>query len=173
MLNDFLKQSKQVILQAWFDQTINSYEPEMARFLKREKNQFSNPVRNTIITSFEKIYDSLLTENPAHGHDGLLEIIKVRAVQDFSPSDALSFLFDLKNIIRSALSKNENNIDTINEINDFDNKFDFLLKMAFDDYNDCRQKIQDIKLAEVKSRSERAFEILQKKKPQRSQSNPL
>jgi hypothetical protein len=164
MLIYFLKQNRESILREWFNQTVNTYEPEMTRFLKREKNQFSNPVRNTIITSLEKIYDNILNGDSIEDIDGLLEIIKVRAVQDFSPSDALSFLFDLKKIIRSELLKNEQNIDTMNELYDFDEKFDSLLKTAFNFYNDCRLKIQDIKMAEIKSRSERAFEIMQKKK---------
>jgi len=85
MLKNFLEQNKGSILQKWFDQTINTYEPQMVRFLKKEKNQFSNPVRNTIITSLEKIYDEILTGNSVNEYKGLEEIIKVRAVQDFSP----------------------------------------------------------------------------------------
>jgi hypothetical protein len=164
MIIDFLEQNRESILQEWFNQTINTYEPEMARFLKREKNQFSNPVRNTIITSLEKIYDNILTGDSTDASGGLLEIIKVRAVQDFSPSDALSFLFNLKKIIRSELIKSDQKFDTLNEVNEFDERFDLLLRTAFNYYNECRLKIQDIKMAEIKSRSERAFEIMQKKK---------
>jgi hypothetical protein len=163
MLHKFLKQNRESILQGWFDLTINTYGPEMVRFLKKEKNQFSNPVRNTIITSLERIYDGILNGNGVDEYHGLEEIIKVRAVQDFSPSDALSFLFDLKKIIRTAFSKSKQKPETMEELYDFDERFDTLLKRAFDLYNNCRLKIQEIKMAEIKSRSERAFEILQKK----------
>ena len=163
MLQNLLIQNKNSIVQEWVDQTINTYGPEMVRFLKKEKNQFSNPVRNTIITSLKKIFDSIFTGDSIDYYNGLEEIIKIRAVQDFSPSDALSFIFDLKKIIRTELSKIEQKSETIDEFYIIDQRFDALYRQAFDIYNKCRRKIQDIKMAEIKSRSERAFEILQKK----------
>ena len=163
MLQNLLIQNRDSLLQEWIDQTINTYEPEMVRFLKKEKNQFSNPVRNTIISSLEKIYDTIFTGDSVDEYNGLEEIIKVRTVQDFSPSDALSFLFDLKKIIRSELQKCDQKVEAMDELYDIEERFDSLFKKAFNYYNDCRQKIQDIKMAEIKSRSERAFEILQKK----------
>ena len=162
MLQNFLKQNKEVLLQDWIDQTINTYNPEMIRFLKKEKNQFSNPVRNTIITSLEKIYDSLLGDEGINDDKGVEEIIKVRAVQDFSPSDALAFIFDLKIIIRTKYSESDQDSESMDEFYNIDNRFDLLFKKAFDIYNDCRMKIQDIKISEIKSRSERAFERLNK-----------
>jgi hypothetical protein len=165
MLQKFLKENRDSILQRWIDQTIDTYEPEMVRFLKKEKNQFSNPVRNTIITSLERIYDGILAGNGVDidEYHGLEEIIKVRAVQDFSPSDALSFLFNLKKIIRMVSLKSEQKPETVEELYDIDERFDTLFKRAFDLYNNCRLKIQEIKMAEIKSRSERVFEMLQKK----------
>ena len=167
MLHKFLEQNRESILQGWFDLTINTYGPEMVRFLKKEKNPFSNPVRNTIITSLEGIYDGILNSNGGDEYHGLEDIIKVRAVQDFSPSDALSFLFDLKKIVRTAFSKREQKPETMEALYDFDERFDTLLKRAFDLYNNCRLKIQEIKMAEIKSRSERAFEILKGKEKTR------
>ena len=164
MLQNFLKQNRESILQKWLDQTINTYEPEMVRFLKREKNQFSNPVRNTIVTSLEKIFDGILNGIGVDEYHGLEEMIKLRAVQEFSPSEALSFLFDLKKIIRKELINSDHKDEIITETCLFDEKFDTLFSLAFDVYSDCRMKIHEIKMAEIKSRSQRAFEILQKKK---------
>jgi AAA+ ATPase superfamily predicted ATPase len=157
MLQVFLKQNRESILQKWTDQTIGTYGPEMVRFLKKEKNQFSNPVRNTIVTSLENIYNCILDEKVVDDYQGLHEIIKLRAVQDFSPSKALAFLFDLKKIIRKDLIEN-NKQDLIISVDD---KFDTLLGQAFDIYNDCRMKINEIKISEIKSQSRRAFEILE------------
>jgi hypothetical protein len=162
MLKEFLNDKRESILKEWLEQTFNSYEPEMVRFLKKEKNQFANPVRNTIVTSLERILDGFLSENEVQ--DGLEEIVKVRAIQDFSPSQALSFLFGLKKIILGELIRNEQKTETLEEIYNLDQRFDTLLRQAFDYYNDCRMKIQEIKISEIKSRSERAFEILKKKR---------
>jgi len=164
MLQKFLKENRDTILQKWVDQTINTYEPEMVRFLKKEKNQFSNPVRNTILTSLEKIIDSMLNGIGVEEYHGLEDMIKLRAVQEFSPSEALSFLFNLKKIIRKGLLESKQSDQIISEACIMDEKFDTLYALAFDIYNDCRTKIQEIKMAEIKSRSERAFDILKKKK---------
>ena len=136
MLQKFLKQNRESILQKWFDQTINTYEPEMVRFLKREKNQFSNPVRNTIVTSLEKIFDGILNGIGVKEYHGLEEMIKLRAVQEFSPSEALSFLFDLKKIIRKELINSDQKDEIITETCLFDEKFDTLFSLAFDVYSE-------------------------------------
>lgn len=162
MLHNFLKQNRDSILQKWIDQTINTYNPEMVRFLKKEQNQFANPIRNTILTSLEKIFDGLLNGLGVEEYHELEELIKIRAVQDFSPSEALSFLFDLKKIIRTELTNSDHKSDLYSETCIFDEKFDTLFVLAFDLYTECRRKIHEIKIAEIKSRSERAFGILQK-----------
>ena len=92
------------------------------------------------------------------------ELIKIRAVQDFSPSEALSFLFDLKKIIRTELKNSNQKGDIFLETCMFDEKLDTLFVLAFDLYNNCRMKIHEIKIAEIKSRTQRAFEIQQKNK---------
>jgi hypothetical protein len=163
MLQKFLQLNRDSILEKWVDETINSYDPEMVRFLKKEKNQFSHPIRNTILTSLEKILDGILTGIGVEEYHSLEDMIKIRAVQEFSPSEALSFLFNLKKIIRKELLDSKQNDRLISETCLFDEKFDTLYSLAFDIYSDCRTKIQDIKISEIKSRSERAFEILQKK----------
>ena len=162
MVLKLLKQNRDTILQEWFDRTISTYKPEMVRFLKKEKNQFSNPVRNIIHTSLETILDGLLDGLGVEEYHGLEELIKIRAVQDFSPSEALSFLFDLKKIIRTKLINSDQKGDIFSETCLFDEKFDTLFFLAFDLYNNCRVKIHEIKIAEIKSRSQRAFEIQQK-----------
>ena len=163
MLKEFLQQNRDNILHNWLEQTINTYQPEMIRFLKKEKNQFSNPVRNTIITSLEKMFDGIISDNGVDDFSGLEELIKVRAVQDFSPSEALSFIFGLKKIIRTEILKSGEKTGSFSELHILDQKFDTLLRRAFDYYNDCRMKINDIKISEIKARSERAFDIIQKK----------
>ena len=162
MLQNFLKQNRESILQKWYHQTVSTYEPEMVRFLKKEKNQFSNPVRNIIHTSLETILDGLLNGLGVEEYHGLEELIKIRAVQDFSPSEALSFLFDLKKIIRTELINSDQKSDMFSETCMLDEKFDTLFFQAFDLYNNCRMKIHEIKITEIKSRSQRAFEIQQK-----------
>lgn len=161
MLQQLLEQNRESIVTKWIDQTINSYQPEMIRFLKREKNQFANPVRATIVTNIGKLYDGIINDNKLKEcHQGLEEIIKLRAVQDFSPSMALAFVFDLKKIVQEELKDQSLTDELAQELNALGDKIDALVGLAFDIYTKYRNKIYEIRLAEIKSQSQRAFEIL-------------
>ena len=161
MLQQFLADNKETILAEWIEQIFKTYNQEMIRFLQKEKNQFANPVRNTIITSAEKIYDAIINNNEINlNYPGLEDLIKLRVVQDFSPSQALSFLFYLKAIVLAFLEKNEKLQSYNTEMLSFESTMDHLLALAFDIYSNCRSKIYEIRIAEIKSQSKRAFEIL-------------
>ena len=62
MLQNFLEQNKEIIIANWIEEIINTYELEMIKFLHKENDQFSNPVRNTIIKSTNNIYAAILNE---------------------------------------------------------------------------------------------------------------
>jgi hypothetical protein len=161
MLQEQLKQNRDSVLGKWFDLTVSSYEPEMVRFLKRDKNPFSNPVRHTIRSGLERIFDGMVNDMHIETcHQGLKEIIKLRAVQSFSPSRALAFIFDIKYIVRDAL---EDGLPE-DEMRIFEKNVDKLIAMAFDIYSECREKINEIRLAEIKSRSQHAFKMLGRQK---------
>lgn len=162
MLQQFIEEHRESILNKWIDWTISTYEPEMIRFLKREKNQFANPVRNTIFTSLQKVFDGILNEmNMEECHQGLEEIVKLRAVQSFSPYQSLSFIFELKRIIRSEVQQNNNDAAIINELFTFEDRFDELIGLSFDLFTKYREKIFDIKIKEIKSRSQRFFDMME------------
>lgn len=158
MLQQLLEQKRDIILKKWVDLTFNTYKPEMVRFLRKETNQFANPVGHTIITCLEKLYDSLLKGIGVSEYQELEELIKVRAVQDFSPSNSLSFIFDLKKIVREELADNGQLENLVRELCVFEEKIDTLLALAFDLYTQSRDKIHDLKLREVKARAQGVFE---------------
>ncbi len=165
MLQQFIKDNRESILNKWIDQTINTYEPEMVTFLKKETNQFSNPVRNTIFTSLKKVLDGILNDmNIEECHQGLEEIVKLRAVQSFSPSQALNFIFEFKKVIREELQKNNPEAVIYKELNVFEDKFDKLIGLSFDSYSKYREKIFEIRIKEIKAQSQRAFEIFGSRK---------
>jgi hypothetical protein len=164
MLQAQLKQNRESVLRKWFDLTVSTYEPEMIRFLKKDKNPFSNPVRHTIRSGLEKIFDGIVNDMHIETcYEGLKEIIKLRAVQSFSPSQALVFIFDIKDIVRNELQDLINADISENEMRVFDKNVDRLTGVAFDIYSECREKINDIRLTEIKAKSQRAFNMLERR----------
>ena len=93
-----LSQKKAAILGRWLTMIYESYPPETAIFLRKEKNRFDNPAGYRISEGLEGLYGALLQEME---RDQVLtcldEIIRIRALQNFTPSQALAFIFLLKN----------------------------------------------------------------------------
>ena len=105
-LTTLLSQKKAAILGRWLTMIYESYPPETAIFLRKEKNRFDNPAGYRISEGLEGLYGALLQEME---RDQVLtcldEIIRIRALQNFTPSQALAFIFLLKNVIREELAE--------------------------------------------------------------------
>jgi hypothetical protein len=86
----------------------------------------------------------------------------VRAVQRFSPSEALSFVFGLKPIVEEALEEElaEGEAGT-EDLREFERKVQGLGLLAFDVYVRCRENLYEIKVEEIKSNTRRLLERAQ------------
>jgi len=159
-IEDFLSNKKNAILKRWFNRILETYPDETARFIKKEKDPFANPVGATIWKGIEEVFKELLTEiDPPKVSSFLDGIIRVRAIQNFTPSQAVMFIFFLKEIIREELDNDIRNKGISKEIVKIESKIDKLALISFDIYVQCREKIYQLKTDEVKNRY---FRLLQK-----------
>jgi hypothetical protein len=159
MLHQFLLENRDVILQRWRDLILETYPADSNRFLKEEKDQFSNPVGFSISQGISDIYDELLNGFSLEKiHPSLDYIIRIRSVQDFSPSEAVGFIFLLKETVREELEKGRCDGFTIDDLNAFNNKLDKLALYAFDIYMNCREKLYNLRIDDIKRRSSKLFE---------------
>ena len=152
-LTTLLAQKKSAILGRWLTTIYESYPPETAIFLRKEKNRFDNPMGYRISEGLEGLFGALLQEME---RDQVLtcldEIIRIRALQDFSPSQALAFIFLLKNVIRQELAEEIRKENLAAEILDLESRIDGLALLGFDVYTKRREKIYEIKADEAKRR---------------------
>ncbi len=84
-------------------------------------------------------------------------IIRIRAVQDFTASQATAFVLKLKQILRQCLSDELQDASQLKELLAFESKIDQLSLVAFDVYMECRQKIYEIMANETRNQTFRAF----------------
>lgn len=157
---DLLAGKKSAILERWFDKVIEAYPAEASGFLKGKKKQFTNPVGYTVAQGLETLLDELFREEKMDFDKispVLDSIIRIRAVQDLTPSQALAFVFHLKKVIREELG----NGDAISseERETLESKIDAVALVSFDIYVKCREKIYDLKTNELKNMT---FRLLQK-----------
>lgn len=160
-LESFLLKQKKAVWQEWFDFLVATYPPETTRMLKKESNQFANPVGHTFHSAIGEVLDQFLGENDPGKLAPLLDkIIRIRAVQDFPPSRALAFIYFLKRIAREMLSTElEEGRIPWKEVLEFEAKVDELALLAFDVYVRCRENLFDIKVNEIKNRTQRLLHL--------------
>ena len=150
-LKDLLLERKSNILARWFDKMIESYPPDSSNFLKKQKNRFSNPVGNTISEGINGLFDVLVQGyEPETIYPFLNDIIRIKAVQDFSPSQAVSFVFLLKEVVRDTVKKELKEYSISEELTLLESQIDELDLLSFYIFMKCRERIYEIKADEVK-----------------------
>lgn len=157
-LQERLAQKKANIINRWHDSVLDTYAPDAAQFYKRQKDQFANPVGNTFRQGLQGVFQELLGDvNPEKIRLHLDPIIRIRAVQNFSPTQAVAFIFELKSIILDLLGKEFGVKKQWAEWNRFAAKIDSISLMAFDVYVACREKIYDLKANVERDKIYKAF----------------
>jgi hypothetical protein len=158
-LEKVLERKRSIVLKKWFDLTAQTYASDTAEFLKSKKDRFSNPVGGTMQSSLEALLDHLIHgTDPETVHAHLDPIVRIRAVQKFTPSQATVFVLFLKKICREELTKDLRDSKFAAEFVEFESKVDELCMMAFDIYMQCREQIFRISANETRNRTFRAFE---------------
>jgi hypothetical protein len=149
-IETLLAPKKKTITGKWIDQVLDSYgSPE---FFKKQKNRFANPIGATVSESLQDLYAILLEGGTLEEAAKPLEnIVKIRAVQDFSPSQAVSFVYLLKNIVREELAREKDSDKFQPGLTALDARIDKVALMAFDLYMDCRERLHQIRVNEVLS----------------------
>ena len=162
-IEERLLQNKKTLLGKWFDLLAGTYPLETVRMLKKETDQFANPVGHTYRVALGNILDEFLGENSAEAMWPLLDkVIRIRAIQDFSPSSSLAFIFGLKKIARDVL-EDEIAAGAVSrqELSDLDDNIDGMALFAFDVYMRCRDNLFEVRMTEVKNRTSRLLKMAQ------------
>lgn len=149
-LKTFLEERKKKIIKKWCENLLNSYPADTSNFIKKQKDKFANPVGYILSENIENLFNELINDRDIDKCALYLDgIIRVRAVQNFFPSQAVSFIFDLKHIVKEEI---ENTGDGIfYEFKEFEYLIDKLAMLAFDIYMKCREQIFEIKVSEIKN----------------------
>jgi hypothetical protein len=159
-VRDLLSKKKSAVLERWFDIVLETYPSDTSGFFKNKKKQFANPVGYTISQGLESILEELLREQELDIDkiSPLLDsIIRIRAVQDLTPSQALVFVFRLKKVLREELESA--GFARSEETEALESRIDAMALISFDLYIKCREKIYDLKANELRNMT---FRLLQK-----------
>lgn len=152
-LLSLLLERKTSLTERWRQRLFESYPPETAIFLKKEKNRFDNPMGHQLSEGLGRILETLVQEMDRDRVLAALdEVIRVRALQNFTPSQALAFIFLLKNVIREELAPELKDGQLSQELREVESRIDGMALLGFDVYTQRREKLYEIRVTEVKQR---------------------
>jgi hypothetical protein len=163
ILKDLLSQNESAILKRWLDLILETYPADTTAMMRKEKNQFTNPVGSTISREIEVLFKQLCEGIQDEKCQASLDsILKIRSVQDFSPSKAVGFIFLLKRAIGETLKGEICKEPIIDEWLKFQSRIDDLALQAFDIYMGCREKICEIRVNQARAEKEMAFKMMER-----------
>ena len=149
-LSDTLQEKKKEILNVWVDRTLDSYTS--SGFFKKSLDNIANPIGANIRDGLASILNLLLDgANPEEYSKPLDQVVRIRAIQDFSPSQAVVPFLELKWVIRQILNDNKKTKHLAQELTELDCKIDRLALAAFDKYMECREQLYQVRVRELKS----------------------
>lgn len=151
-LINLLSSKKSAILKKWFEDILATYPSETAGFLKTQDDPFANPVGQTILHGIDGLFDELLKDTDSNEAPSFLDnIIRIRAVQGFTPSQSTAFIISLKNVIREELKEEIKENQLYNDLAALEARIDKMAILSFDIYMKCRETLYEIKANEVRN----------------------
>jgi hypothetical protein len=156
-LRDLLRKRKTAVTENWLDRTLATYPSRTSAFLKQTKDRFANPVGHALTSGITAVFDDLLEGFEDAGVvsaerycSHLDDIIKIRSVQEFAPSQAVSFVFLLKEAVREELQEELRDVELSVELARFEARIDQLALFSFDIYTKRREKLYELRVNEIK-----------------------
>lgn len=151
-LAEILSKERSALVKRWQDAVLDTYPADSRQFFKKEKDKFANPVGSIIGQELEALFDAFVAGTQREKVVSCLEnILRVRAVQDFTPSRAVAFVLSLKEIVRERIQAKGLGNGIGEGLKAFDADVDALLLLAFDVYSRCRQRLFELRVNEVRN----------------------
>lgn len=151
-LAEAFRNYREKIVNKWVDYTLSTYTS--SEFFMREKNKFSNPIGASVRDALDRLF-VLLSQgaDPDEFRGPVEQIIRLRAVQEFTPAQAVAPLNAVKHITREELAGDKERSVFIKDLYDFEFAVDLAVLAAFDIYVESRERLYKVRIAEIKSGS--------------------
>ncbi len=157
-----LQEYRNEIVDRWVEYAINTYPPKSAGFFSKQMDPFLNPIGNILRRELSNIFDEILRERASEDINEYVDaIVRFRAVQDFSPSDAVKIFWGIKEIVEEVVGVEEEEFE---EVLEFHRRVDSLCFLAFDIFMKCREKLWELKTKEFHAAMKNILRLYQAKK---------
>jgi hypothetical protein len=153
-LAEAFRNHRKKIVGKWVEFTLSTYGS--ATFFSSQSDKFANPVGGVLKESLDRLF--MLLSTGAEQEElryPLEQIIAIRAVQEFSPAQAVAPLNGVKHITREILAADKERRHLIAELYDFEFAVDLAVLAAFDIYMQCRERLYQVRLNEIRTGNSR------------------
>lgn len=151
-LREILVERRAVLAERWLDAVLAEYGSVTAARWRRERDPFANPIGHVLSTSLPALLEAVAGEGePAPAAVGALEdVVRIRCVQDLTPSRAVRFVYLLRDVVRRELAAELAGGAHGEELAEVDRRVERLALTAFDAYARCRERIFQLRQEELK-----------------------
>ena len=129
---DLLEERKDTIVGRWVEAVLSAYPADSAALFQAQQDPFANPLGHTVREGTEGVFQVLLDGmDPDELRKQLDPIVRIRAVQQLTTTEALSFVFSLRSIVRDVVPEAEDTPELRAELTALDATIDLIALAAF------------------------------------------
>jgi len=151
MLGEALREREDAILRRWTDVVLETYPARTGEVMRREHDRFANPLGHAIRTAVSDLFVAVTgeSEDVTLG-EPLRDLVKILAVQELAPSQALAFVFRFKDALRLELGTAAASPAAAEALARLDRRLDSAALAAFDGYVACREQLLELRRQELR-----------------------
>lgn len=164
-LTGLLWPHKEAMTSRWIDVVHGTYPFNTVGFLRTRKDRFANPVGYRTEEAAKALMEVVFTPEPDEEALGkaIDEIVRVRAIQDFSPETAVGVFYAMKEIVHDVLAESGRAAETLPALWALESRIDAVALMAFGAYARSREKLHLLKVEEYKRQHSQVLRLAQRK----------
>lgn len=153
-IDDVLRERRDSIVKQWLETIYATYPFDTTGFLRSRKNQFANPVGHATEAAVEAMFDAICGADLPEGklEGALADLIRVRAIQQFTPEQATGIIFCVKPLLRQSLMAALREPGILEAYLEMESRVDTLSLLAFRMYAEDRERMHMLKVDEYKRR---------------------
>jgi hypothetical protein len=162
---EMCRTEREQILAKWSEAVFASYPLDMTGFARTQEDPFRNPGGHAVRLALEEMYTAVSGGISSEKllRDSLEMFVKLRAVQNFTPVQALGVVYLLKPLLRGRVLPACLQNGLLDEYLEAESRLDAAALLACDIYTASRERIFEERVGEIKRSHAQLVRWAQKK----------
>jgi hypothetical protein len=151
-LRELLAERRTAVCERWLEAVLAEYGPVTAARWRQERDRFANPIGHALTSGLPDLLAAAAGDHELDERttSALEEIVRIRSVQDFTPSHAVGFVYLLRAAVRDELAAELAGGALAADLAAVDARIEQLALLAFDTYVSIREQTFRLRQEELK-----------------------